>query len=118
MTTPALTTTEILALVRLRQWQQDRAALGKANTTRLQARGWTQRTNRMADARIVRVLDFEKALGTLPETHQALLLVYYRDRRTLPEAAFTIGVSTRTASTMLKAARLNLAVALDRRDLL
>jgi DNA-directed RNA polymerase specialized sigma24 family protein len=85
---------------------------------RLQASGWTPRDQRHCDARLVRVLSFEQAFASLEDREQSALLLAYRD-----------GLSARAVSAILREpvsatqartaqARLSLANALDRRDLL
>jgi hypothetical protein len=106
---------QVLAILRLRQWTVERTALKCGRTTRLTHAGWRERRETDADARNVRVIDFEKALATLDTTHQLALLMTYRDRQ--GHAATALGCSIRTLAYMLPAAR-RLADVLDRRDLL
>src|ERR1700749_2037773 len=56
---------QVLAILRLRQWAVDRNALKCGRTTRMTHAGWRERRETDADARNVRVIDFEKALATL-----------------------------------------------------
>ncbi len=97
---------QVLAILRLRQWAVESKALkcGRRETD--------------ADARNVRVIDFEKALATLDTTHQLALLMTYRDRAGHAATAAALGCSIRTLAYMLPAARRRLADVLDRRDLL
>jgi DNA-directed RNA polymerase specialized sigma24 family protein len=71
-----------------------------------------------ADARNVRVIDFEKALATLDTAHQLALILTYRGRAGHAATAAALGCSIRTLAYMLPAARRRLADILDRRDLL
>jgi DNA-directed RNA polymerase specialized sigma24 family protein len=80
--------------------------------------GWRERRATEADARNVRVIDFEKALATLDPAHQYALILTYRDRAGHAATAAALGCSVRTLAYMLPAARRRLADALDRRDLL
>ena len=108
---------QVLAILRLRQWAIERTALKCGRTTRLTNAGWRERRETDADARNVRVIDFEKALATLDTAHQYALVLTYRDRQGHAATA-AIGCSVRTLAYMLPAARRRLADALDRRDLL
>jgi DNA-directed RNA polymerase specialized sigma24 family protein len=109
---------QVLAILRLRQWAVDRTALKCGRTTRLTHAGWRERRQSEADARNVRVIDFEKALATLDTAHQFALVLTYRDRAGHAATAAALGCSIRTLAYMLPAARRRLADALDRRDLL
>jgi DNA-directed RNA polymerase specialized sigma24 family protein len=109
---------QVFAILRLRQWTVERTALKCGRTTRLTHAGWRERRETDADARNVRVIDFENALATLDTTHQLALLMTYRDRAGHAATAAAIGCSIRTLAYMLPAARRRLADVLDRRDLL
>jgi len=109
---------EVLAIVALRQWQRDRSALRNGKTTNYRRGGYRERRQRDADAVIVRALDFERALSTLPATQQAALLLTYRSGASRGEIARALACSNRTAHTLLDAARARLARTLDRLDLL
>jgi hypothetical protein len=52
---------------------QNGAALATSRTTDYTRTGWKQRNHRTADARIVRVLDFERAFAMLEQEHQLAL---------------------------------------------
>ena len=95
MTTARLTPDENLAILRLRQWTADRAALRSAKVTQYQRLGWRERRARDADARLVRVIDFERALGQLPDEQQALLMLTYRERQSQDTIAKLTGCSLR-----------------------
>jgi DNA-directed RNA polymerase specialized sigma24 family protein len=43
--------------------------------------GWRERRTRESDARIVRVVDFERALSHLTDEHQSILLLTYREHQ-------------------------------------
>jgi DNA-directed RNA polymerase specialized sigma24 family protein len=107
-----------LAIIRIKQWQQDRAALATSRTTDYTRTGWKQRNHRTADARIVRVLDFERAFAMLEEEHQLALALIYRDNQPQDKAADAIGCSQRKLCYLLPEARQNLANILNRLDLL
>ncbi len=68
-----------------------------------------ERRQTKADARNVRVLDFERALSTLDPAQQSALILTYRDRQGHAATAAAIGCSTRTLAYMLPAARRRLA---------
>ena len=80
--------------------------------------GWRQRRTREIDARIVRVVDFERALSHLSEEHQSLLILTYREHRDQRRVSDPTGVSVRALAYKLPAARQALASILDRLDLL
>jgi DNA-directed RNA polymerase specialized sigma24 family protein len=109
---------QVLAILRLRQWAVERNALKCGRTARLTNAGWRERRETDADARNVRVIDFEKALATLDTAHQYALILTYRDRAGHAATAAAIGCSVRTLAYMLPAARRRLADVLDRLDLL
>jgi DNA-directed RNA polymerase specialized sigma24 family protein len=80
--------------------------------------GWRERRARDIDARIVRIVDFERALSRLDPEHQCILLLTYKDhldQRAVSEAA---GISVRALAYKLPAARRALVSILDRLDLL
>jgi len=109
---------EVLAVIRIRQWAADRAALRGARTIDYERQGWKARDARKCDARLVRVIDFEKALSMLTEEEQGALMVYYRERQTAADTAQALHCSERKVSYLIPAARKHLAEALDRLDLL
>ncbi len=109
---------QVLAILRLRQCAVERTALKCGRSTRLTNAGWRERRETDADARNVRVIDFEKALATLDAAHQYALVLTYRDRVGHAATAAAIGCSIRTLAYMVPDARRRLADALDRRDLL
>jgi hypothetical protein len=85
---------EVLAVRRLRQWAKDGVRSGHVTDYRRQ--GWRERRTRESDARIVHVVDFERALSHLIEEHQSILLLTcreLRDQRQVSDA--TASVSAR-----------------------
>jgi DNA-directed RNA polymerase specialized sigma24 family protein len=113
-----MTPNEVLAVIRLRQWAADRAALRAAKTTDYEYQGCKVRDRRKADARLVRVIDFEKALSMLSEEEQGVLLLHYRESQIGKETAKALHCSERKVFYTLPQARKHLADALDRLDLL
>jgi DNA-directed RNA polymerase specialized sigma24 family protein len=109
---------QVMAIMRLKQWAFDRAALRHGRTARNEFSGWRERRQREADSRNVRVIDFELALSKLDPMHQQILLLTYRDGIRHAQAAQMIGCSPRTIYYLLPAARRRLADTLDRLDLL
>ena len=103
---------QVLAILRLRQCAVERTALKCGRSTRLTNAGWRERRETDADARNVRVIDFEKALATLDAAHQYALVLTYRDRVGNAATAAAIGCSIRTLAYMLPDARRRLADAL------
>ena len=116
-----MTTTEVLALARLRQWSAERQALKNGKIARyLRAPGRpTQHaaTNRH-DAALVRCIDFEREFGKLPTETQTLLLLAYREKQPQRTIAQITGWSPRAISYKLPAALVDLARLLDKADLL
>jgi DNA-directed RNA polymerase specialized sigma24 family protein len=96
----------------------DRAALRHGGVSQAKTHGWTDRRTRAHDARIVRVLDFERALACIAPQAQALLLLTYRDGFDHRRPADTAGLSVRALAYKLPLARQALAAALDSLDLL
>ena len=109
---------QIMAIMRLKQWAFDRAALRHGRTARIEFSGWKERRQCEADSRNVRVIDFELALSKLDPMHQQILLLTYRDGIRHAQAAHMIGCSRRAIAYLLPAARRRLADILDRLDLL
>ena len=107
--TGAMSPDEALAVARLRQWCFDRLSLASARTCEYQRHGWQQRNDRTFDARLVRVIDFGRALGKLDAEEQAALVLTYRDRQRLPETARALCCSTRKVAYLVPAARRKLA---------
>lgn len=113
-----LPTDEVLAIVRLRQWSADRALLRAGRVVHHRHAGYRERRQRDADARNVRVADFELAFARLSQDEQTMLAALYRDRLDYSTAATLLQTSTRTLAYKLPAARQHLAQILDRLDLL
>ena len=109
---------QVMAIMRLKQWAFDRAALRHGRTTRMEFAGWKERRQREADSRNVRVVAFEEALARLDPAHQQVLILTYRDGLRHADAAALLGCSPRTLCYLLPAARRRLADTLDRLDLL
>jgi DNA-directed RNA polymerase specialized sigma24 family protein len=109
---------EALAVAALRRWCTERAALRKGEVSNVAAQGWQPRNARAADARIVRVLSFEQAFATLAEREQSALLLAYRDGLSTGAVSNALRLSVPLTQARLVRARLSLADALDRRDLL
>ena len=110
--------TEVLAVAHLRQWAHDRCRRSSSRTTNYNRRGWHDRSNRYADAAIVRVIDFERTLAQLAPLDQTILVYAYAHRMPHDRVAIAAGCSTRTVQYRLKHARQALADALDRKGLL
>ncbi len=108
---------EALAALALRQYHVHRAKLHGSRTTRPD-RTNTPRTSARNDARIVAVLAFEQAIGTLPPLDQITLHLVFAFGHTYAEAAAILGCSERSANDKAKAALNRLAAELDERDLL
>lgn len=115
---PGMTPDEVLAVCRLRQWAADRTALRDAKTTDYQRTGWRERRTRQVDARLVRVIDFERALTRLTQEQQTILLLTYREHRDRAEVSTLAGISPRSLTDKLPAARQALARTLDLLNLL
>ncbi len=109
---------EVLAALHIRQWIRDRSALRNGRTTDYRRLGFVKRRERDADARIVRVLDFERVLAMLPAKETAALLLAYGDHATRRDIAHALNCCDRSAYNVLTTARRHLADILDRLDLL
>jgi len=109
---------QVLAILRIRQWMQDRIALKTARAIDYERVGWKERRRRQSDARIVRVIDFERAFQRLSHEEQTALAGIYRDNLGQDVTAAAIGCSLRKLSYLLPIARQHLADILDRLDLL
>jgi len=113
-----MTTDEVLAITRLRQWSVDRLALRASRTTDYQRAGWQTRDNRTFDSRLVRVIDFERALAQLTQAEQMLLVLVYRERQKHQDVSKALHCSARKVAYDLPPARRRLASILDRMDIL
>jgi len=109
---------EALAVARLRQWASNRVANLQGKGRRPNAHGWQRRDERTYDAALVRVLDFEKALGRLDNCEQVALVLRYRDKEPAERIAMALRCSVRTVGNILPRARRKLADQLDRMNLL
>jgi DNA-directed RNA polymerase specialized sigma24 family protein len=109
---------ECLAIARLRQWAASRTKLANGKASNIRRVGWIQRRATEADAAIVRVIDFERALGSLSDEHQAALVLRYRDEENEAGIAAALSCSIRKVSYVMPAARRSLAAALERLNLL
>jgi DNA-directed RNA polymerase specialized sigma24 family protein len=115
---PGIPTDQVLAIIRLKQWAIDRDGLKNAKTCNYERKGWTQRNNRHADARIVRVIDFERAFNKLSMEDKTVLLLTYRESQGQTITAAAAECSVRKLAYLIPNARQHLADALDRLDLL
>jgi DNA-directed RNA polymerase specialized sigma24 family protein len=115
---PKIPPLEILAIIALRQWLRDRNAIRNGRTCHYQRSGYRERRQRDCDATLVRAIDFERALSTLPVDQQAALLVTYHVGAPRIQIAHALECSYRHAHTLLNTARARLARTLERLDLL
>lgn len=106
---------EALAVSQLRRYGYDKrcAHLGKAAGDLAQrGRPGTNSTNRY-DARLVRVVDFGRALSSMSNIDSTLVQMYYSDGESLTLISQATGVSVRTLSSRLPIARRALLNALE-----
>ena len=118
VTSARTTPDQALCVLRIRQWCNDRALLASGRTTDYQRQGWRARRAAENDARLVRVIDFEKALCCITEEEQLVLIATYRNCDTAQQAAVACHCSERKIAYLLPQARRHLADVLDRLDLL
>jgi DNA-directed RNA polymerase specialized sigma24 family protein len=111
---------QIMAIARLRQWRTDRIALNNPKTHKIskQTQARAVRGSAIYDARIVRALDFERALAKLPPREIQAMILHCADRESLDSVAAILACSNRTASYLVADATRRLADELERRDLL
>lgn len=109
---------ECLAIARLRQWAAAKVKQANGKATNYKRQGWQQRRETEADAAIVRVIDFERAMSGLSEEHQAALVLKYRDGESEAAVAVALGCSVRKLYYVMPAARRSLAAALEGLNLL
>jgi hypothetical protein len=109
---------ETLVLVRLHEWARDRVALRSGRIGTYKRQGWIARRATCFDARLVRVIDIERALSHLSNEERTLLVLTYGDGRSREETAALAGMSVRAAIYKLREARQRLAAVMDRLDLL
>lgn len=116
-----MTLRQHLARIAIYRWTRDRQVLrcGKisAPLDRPGRQSHAAKTS-VWDARIVRVLDFERILAGLDTEQQAVLLAVYREGLSDTVAAEFIGCSPRKVAYLKPLALEALASALDREDLL
>ena len=108
---------EAIALSRLRQWRYERCAIYTGKSVQYHRQGWQRRDNRQADARIVRVIDFDRAFATLHPVDQAALILF-AEGHTRRHAAHILACAERTAATHRRKALAALAAVLEKLDLL
>jgi DNA-directed RNA polymerase specialized sigma24 family protein len=113
-----MTTNEVLAVARLRQWARERTNNLQGKATVYRRTGWSQRNACNFDAAIVRCIDFERALGQLSADEQIALVHRYRDGEAMPRIAQAVGCSERKVSYLVPAARRHLTNVLDTLNLL
>ncbi len=104
---------EVKVIAAIRRWCYDRHKLASGKGNQYKHRGFQRRDERTFDARIVRVLDFERAFTKMPAGAQVLILLVHRDGLTPEEAASIIGVSVPTIRKCLMDTRQALAVLLE-----
>ena len=114
---PGLPADHVLTIICIKQWPQDRAALATSRTTDYTRTGWKQRNRRTTHARIVRVLDFERAFAMLEEepswlSHSSTGTTNLRTKPPMPSAA----ASANSATWYLRPARTS-PIFLNRLDL-
>ena len=109
---------EALAIARLRQWIRDRTAARSGRIANYKNEGWRERRACELDARIVRMIDFSRAIETLPDAEKTALILCYGQGETRADAARIVRCSERTMSNLIPRARHHLAETLDRLDLL
>jgi DNA-directed RNA polymerase specialized sigma24 family protein len=113
-----MTPKQVIAILSIRQWRNDRTKLNAGITTSYKRTGYRERRQRDADARIVRTVDFERALAEVPPVQQTMLISAYYLGHTRPETAAALGLSVRAISYKLPIALDALAEVLTRRDLI
>lgn len=118
MTTPRETANTLLAKLRVKQWLIDRTKLNAGTGTNYVRRGWRERRSADSDARIVRCLDFERALLQLRPVDAQIILLTYREKQNATDAARIIGVHASTVIHRKPRAIAALAEILDKLNLL
>jgi DNA-directed RNA polymerase specialized sigma24 family protein len=113
-----VTAIESLAVAALCRWSYNRAKLHRGEPSEPSRHGYTPRQSRTADARHVRVIDFEPAFATVPPDARLPLVFIYRDQIPTRHAAAILGCSPQVAVFHADEALSRLTDALDRRDLL
>ncbi len=113
-----MTLPETLAVAAIRRWCYDRQKLKNGETVSYKRSGWAERRQRDLDARLVRVLDFEKIFQTLTSEEQIMLTLAHCNGYTEAEMSAMTNLSVRSIATYLPQTRYKLAMALDAVDLL
>lgn len=109
---------EELAIAHLRTWALDRIRLENGHTWTNPGRPSQYSRRRAGDARLVRCIDFERALESIPVVMVAMLVLRYRDGLSAGEIAEALGCSPKTVLTYTAVAKSRLTDALERRRIL
>ena len=110
--------TEVRVVAAIQRWCHDRSKLTSGKGNQFQHRGFQRRDERTFDARMVRVLDFERAFTKLPDADQVMMLMAHRDGIGLHELAEMISVSPNSMRRWLMDTRLALATLLEAQNAL
>ncbi|HKF48038.1 MAG TPA: hypothetical protein VKB38_11825 [Terracidiphilus sp.] len=113
-----MSTLEALAVRAVKRWQRDREQLKSGKPMPYLARGFCSSERRQADARLVRVVAFERTFELMSPEDQALILAAHRDGSSAAAIAASEALPERSTRHHLRLARLKLADLLDRRHLL
>jgi DNA-directed RNA polymerase specialized sigma24 family protein len=113
-----VTILEVKAITRIRLWQHDRNLLRRGTAVDYRRQGWQKRGTALYDARLVRVVDFERVLESLAPEDQQLIILAHCEQRTARETAAIVGAEESTARRRTDRALARLAIALDRAGLL
>ncbi len=113
-----MTPRQAIAMLSVKQWRDDRTKISAGISGIYKRNGYRERRQRDADARIVRTLDFEKALAQLNNSDQSMLISAFYLGHTRKEMADATGISERAANYKLPMALDALATVLQRLDLL
>ena len=92
---PGMMPDEALAVCRLRQWAYGRVHIKSGHVTDYRRQRWRERRTHESDSRIVRVLDFERAMSRLTPEAQSLLILTYREHPDQRQVSDATGVSVR-----------------------
>jgi DNA-directed RNA polymerase specialized sigma24 family protein len=113
-----MTPRQAIAMLHVKQWRDDRTKISAGISGIYKRNGYRERRQRDADARIVRTLDFEKALAQIGTLDQSMLISAYYLGHTRKETADATGVSERAIIYKLPMALDALAATLERLALL
>lgn len=113
-----MTPRQAIAMLHIKQWRNDRTKISAGISAIYKRNGYRERRQRDADARIVRAIDFEKALAQLGTLDQSMLISAYYLGHTRKETADASGISERAAAYKLPMALDALATVLQRLDLI